>query len=137
LSYLLDTNIISQLTKPTPNSSVIDWLGAVEESETFLSVITLEEIRERIELLPQGRRKRNLDTWLARDLPERFAGRIIPIDDAIADRCGRMVASCRSEGSNPDALDALIAATALVHGMTVVTLNRKHFEPFPVSLITF
>jgi predicted nucleic acid-binding protein len=136
LSFLLDTNIISQLAKDTPNASVLRWLAFAADEE-YLSVISLQEIREGIELLPVGKRRRALELWLEDGLLGHYADHIVPVSIAIAQRCGRLVGSERRKGFQADLADAYIAATALEHGLTLATLNRKHFERFQLKLIQF
>ena len=91
MSFLLDTNVVSEWTKLRPNAGVMAWLADADEDQVFLSVVTLAELRHGIELLT-GRRRVSLDEWLRHDLALRFEGRIIPIEPAIADEWGRLVA---------------------------------------------
>jgi len=102
-----------------------------------VSAISIEEIREGIELLPDGKRKLALDAWLDPGVTGRFAGRILAVDERIADRAGRMGARCRSGGHTPDLTDTLIAATAEVHGLTIATLNRKDFARLGARMVSF
>ena len=128
MSFLLDTNVVSEWTKPRPNAGVVEWLARVEEDEVFLSVVTVAEIRHGIERLPAGDRRRRLDEWLRNDLALRFEGRIIGVGGAIADEWGRMIARREVRGRPMSAMDALIAATAQVHDLTVVTRNAADFQ---------
>jgi toxin FitB len=128
VSYLLDTNVVSEWTKPRPNPGVIEWLSQVAEDEVFLSVVTFAELRHGIERLPAGRRRRRLDKWLRGELALRFEGRIVPIDGPIADEWGRLVARQEARGRPIAAMDGLIAATAQVHALTLVTRNAKDFR---------
>jgi predicted nucleic acid-binding protein len=128
VSFLLDTNVVSEWTKPRPNPGVIEWLTQVEEDEVFLSVVTFAELRHGIERLPAGARRRRLDEWLRSELPLRFEGRIAPIDGAVADEWGRVVAQREASGRPIQAMDALIAATAQVHSLTLVTRNASDFQ---------
>jgi len=128
VSFLLDTNVVSEWTKPRPNAGVVEWLARVEEDEVFLSVVTVAEIRHGIERLPAGDRRRRLDEWLRNDLALRFEGRIIGVGGAIADEWGRMIARREVRGRPMSAMDALIAATAQVHDLTVVTRNAADFQ---------
>jgi predicted nucleic acid-binding protein len=128
VSYLLDTNVVSEWTKPRPNAGVVRWLKAVNEEEVFLSVVTFTELRYGIERLAAGSRRKRLDEWLRSELPLRFEGRIAPVDGAVADEWGRLVARHESGGRPIHAMDALIAATAQVHGLTLVTRNTSDFE---------
>jgi len=126
--YLLDTNVVSEWTKPRPNPGVVEWLAQVDEDEVFLSVVTFAELRHGIERLPAGRRRRQLDAWLRGELAQRFEGRIALIDGAIADEWGRLVARHEARGRRIDAMDGLIAATAQVHALTLVTRNAADFQ---------
>ncbi len=105
--------------------------------DLYLSVTTLAEIRAGIELLAESKRRRQLESWLERDLPLAFAGRILPVTAEVADQAGRLVAAGRQKGAEPELADALIAATALVHGLRVATLNGKHFQLLGAGLVTF
>ena len=128
MSYLLDTNVVSEWTKPRPNPGVIEWLKEVDEDGVFLSVVTFAELRHGIERLAAGTRRKKLDEWLRSELPLRFEGRIALIDGAVADECGRLVARHEAAGRPIHAMDALIAATAQIHGLTLVTRNVSDFE---------
>jgi toxin FitB len=129
MNFLLDTNVVSEWIKPRPNSGVVAWLAQVDEDRTFLSVITLTEIRYGIQSMAAGRRRNQLNAWLEDDLPERFAGRILAIDNAVADACGRIAARAEANGRRIEAMDGFLAATAEIHGLTLVTRNASHFEP--------
>jgi hypothetical protein len=128
VSFLLDTNVVSEWTKPRPHPGIVAWLADVDEDRVFLSVVTLAEIRHGIERLPAGARKRRLDTWLRDELPLRFEGRILPIDAVVADRWGQVVARREATGRPIGAIDAFIAATANVHGLQLVTRNEPDFQ---------
>ncbi len=128
MSFLLDTNVVSEWTKPLPNPGVIEWLAKVDEDAVFLSVVTFAELRHGIERLPAGARRRRLDDWLRSELPLRFEGRIVLVDGAVADEWGRLVARHDARGRPIQAMDALIAATAQVHGLTLVTRNASDFQ---------
>jgi predicted nucleic acid-binding protein len=128
VSYLLDTNVVSEWTKPRPNPGVIEWLSQVAEDDVFLSVVTFAELRHGIERLPAGRRRRQLDKWLRGELALRFEGRIVLIDGAIAHEWGRLVARQEARGRPIAARDGLIAATAQVHALTLVTRNAADFQ---------
>jgi len=137
VSFLLDTTVLSEYTKPKPHVGLRSWLSSTVPSSLFLSTITIFETRVGIELMPEGKRKRLLALWLEVDVPAVYRGRILAVDNAVADRAGRLVATARSKGWNDLEMDALIAATASVHGMKIVTLNRKHFERLGVDLVMF
>ena len=128
MNFLLDTNVISEPMKARPNAGVLAWLAQIDEDTVFLSVVTITELRYGIERLASGRRRDRLDGWLRKDLISRFGERIFPVDPEIADACGRLVARCESLGRPIEPRDAFIAATAEVHGLTLVTRNASDFE---------
>lgn len=128
MSFLLDTNVISEWMKPQPNSGVVAWLANVEEDRVFISVVTLTEVRYGIERMAAGSRRKRLEHWLQRELPVRFDGRILPVDAAVADASGRVAARSEAAGRPIEAIDAFIAATAEVHRLTLVTRNQSDFQ---------
>ena len=113
------------------------WLSQLHEEEAFLSVVTLQELRTGVELLPAGRKRRDIESWLTSGVRQRYAGRILPITEESANECGRLIARGKLQGALPETNDALLAATALVHGLQIATLNRKHFERLGVKLADF
>ena len=123
--FLLDTNVISELVKPRPDPTVTRWIDATDESLLWLSVLTLGEIRKGIVSLPDASRRVSLETWLDHELVLRFAGRILVIDQAIADRWGRIAAKAVARKSPLPVIDGLLAATAMQHNLTLVTRNTK------------
>jgi toxin FitB len=136
MSFLLDTNVVSEWLKPRPNPGVVLWLQTVDENETFLSVVTITELRYGIEHMPPGARQKRLDDWLREELMARFEGRTLPVDLAIADECGRLVARCEGKGRPIEPRDAFIAATSEIYGLTLVTRNTSHFQPAVKSIFT-
>ncbi|BAT58200.1 toxin FitB [Variibacter gotjawalensis] len=88
MSWLLDTNVISEVRRPSPEPKVIRWLNEVDEDRVYLSVATIAELRRGIALLGDGRRRESLATWLDEELPGRFADRVLSIDGRIANRGG-------------------------------------------------
>jgi len=125
LSYLVDTNVLSELRRRDPDVNVVRWLEARPATTLYLSVLTLGELRKGIEALPHGARKRRLLDWLEVELPGFFAGRVLPIDARVADRWGHLVA----QAARPvPTVDSLLAATALTHGLTLVTRNLRDFQ---------
>jgi len=136
MKFLLDTNVISEPMKARPNAGVLAWLAQIDEDSVFLSVVTITELRYGIERLASGRRRERLDGWLRKDLSSRFGERILPVDLEIADACGRLVARCESLGRPIEPRDAFIAATAEVHGLTLVTRNASDFETTVKAIVT-
>ena len=121
--FLLDTNIISELVKRQPASKVVEWVQATEENLLFLSVLTVGEIRKGIAGLRQGKRRSRLEAWLETSLRSRFSERILPIDQAVAERWGVITAAASVRGLPLSVIDGLLAATALQHNLTLVTRN--------------
>jgi toxin FitB len=135
VSFLLDTNVVSEWARPRPDLGVTTWLAAVDENRAFLSVVTLAELRHGIERLPAGGRRRRLDAWLREELSTRFEGRVLAIDTMVADVWGRLVAHRRRSGRPISAMDAFIAATAVIHDLSLVTRNVADFEGTAVPLV--
>lgn len=135
MSYLLDTVTVSEWAKPRPDPGVVDWLAEVDEDRTFLSVLTLGELRRGVERLAAGRRRSQLAVWLAEQLPDRFEGRLLPVEPGVADAWGRLAARLERQGRKVGAVDALIAATAEVHELQIVTRNVADFEPTGVAVV--
>jgi toxin FitB len=125
VSFLLDTNVVSEIARPRPERAVLAWFEAAADSQLHLSVLSLGEIRKGVDRLPAGARRTRLTTWLEGELPAWFGARLLPIDAAVADRWGRLLAATER---SPPAIDSLLAATALVHGLTLVTRNVADFE---------
>ena len=101
----------------------------------YLSVISLAELRQALGRMPVGKKKLAIAHWLEGTILPHFQDRILPVTAEIAASCGDMLATGRISGSSPDPFDTLIAATARVHGFSVVTLNRKHFASLNVPLV--
>lgn len=135
MTYLLDTNIVSEWVKPQPHPQVVAWLQEVDEQQVFLSVASLAEIRRGVELLPPGKRRDRLAAWLAGELPARFEGRVLDIDSQVAEAWGRVMAQAQKTGRHVGAMDAFFAATALVHRLTLATRNVRDFEDIGISLV--
>jgi predicted nucleic acid-binding protein len=125
--FLLDTNIPSEQSRPRPEPLVEQWLFAQPDHSVFLSVVTTGELRKGIALLPTSKRQNELAGWLDYHLVPKFAGRILPVTQRIADRWGTLSASRQLSGTPLGIPDGLIAATALEHGLTLVTRNVKDF----------
>lgn len=135
MSFLLDTNVVSEWVKPQPNPHVVAWLAGVDEDRVFLSVASLAEIRQGIELLPLGKRRDRLFGWLTGDLIARFEGRILDIDRRISEAWGIVMARGQKAGLIVHVMDAFFAATAEVHELTLVTRNVQHFLKLGTRLL--
>jgi predicted nucleic acid-binding protein len=132
--WLIDTNIVSEWVKPRPDAGIVSWLDEVDEDRVFLSVVSLAEIRFGVERLSPGRRRIRLDLWLREELPERFEGRVVPVDERIADACGRLLARARQASRGLGAMDALIAATCLACDLVLAIRNLADFDGLGVEL---
>ena len=128
--YLLDTNVISEVRKPRPHGAVLAWLASLPRNQVSLSAVTIGELQTGIELTRrQDSAKADLiEAWLKQILVE-YA--VIPMDSS----CFRQWAKFMSGRSGDQTNDAMIAATARVHGLTVVTRNVRDFEPFDVPVL--
>lgn len=125
--FLLDTNVISEPKRLRPDEGVIDWLGRQLLSDLHISVITIGELRRGIVRLEPGRRRDDLDFWLE-DMILRYEERILSVDLDVTERWASLAEINRAAGRPSEMTDELIAATAHVHGLTVVTRNVRHFE---------
>ncbi len=127
MSFLLDTNAVSEALKPRPDDGFKAWVGAQDAFELNISVLTFGEIRRGARLLPQGGRRAQIESWLA-EAPNLFHDRILDVDLEVAGVWADIAARHRSLGKVVGAIDELIAATALVHDLAVVTRNGRHFD---------
>jgi toxin FitB len=123
--FLLDTNVISELAKAKPEPRVTKWIEKTDETLLYLSVLTLGEIRKGIASQPQSTHRAALEIWINHDLVLRFSGRILPIDEHVADRWGRIAGSAAAKKSPLPVIDGLFAATAQHHNLILVTRNTR------------
>lgn len=135
MNYLLDTNVISELTTNDPDSNVVAWLENIDQENIFLSVITIGELKKGIEKLSGSKRKKDLVSWLENDLLVRFGERIVPLDLPVMLLWGTMIAELEKAGTPLPAIDSLLAASAAQKGLTLVTRNIKDFEPAGIPLM--
>jgi hypothetical protein len=134
VNLLLDTNVLSEVQRPAPDPKVLGWLDTVDEDRVFISVASIAELRRGVALMDDGRRRATLIGWLANDLPARFAERILPIDQAVAERWGDLMAQSRRSAVALSVMDGFFAATALTRDLTLATRNVRDFAPFGVRL---
>jgi predicted nucleic acid-binding protein len=133
--FLFDTCAISEVVKQSPNRGLAQWVRAADPMTTFLSVMSIGEVRKGIEKRPIDKRRAFLEAWLVGDLARMFAGRVLSIDVDTADHFCRIKAATESRGITVGVIDALIGATALRHNLTVVTRNAGDFESLGVSVV--
>ncbi len=131
MSYLIDTNVLSELRRKSPDPGVVAWFSQRPATTLYLSVLTLGEIRKGIEGVDDEIRRQALLDWLETELPTFFTGRILSIDGAVADRWGRLIAAA---GRPLPVIDSLLAATALEHDLVLITRNIKDFSGLPVQI---
>ena len=134
MNYLLDTCIISELIKTRPYTKVVKWVQSIDESSTFISVLTIGEIYKGISKLGASRKKRTLQEWIDKELYPRFDNRIIPISIEIAEIWGEIQGKAEQRGESMPAIDSLIAATAIAYDLTVVSRNASDMEKSGVSV---
>ena len=132
--YLLDTNIISDISKPVPSESLIAWMAARNDSELFIASLTVAEIRRGILEKPAGRKRDQLDAWFSG--PEGpsalFAGRVLSFDEKAGLIWAQLMAPGTARGRPRSALDTIVAATAVANDCVVVTDNEKDFTDVEV-----
>lgn len=133
MNVLIDTNVLSEVRRPAPDRKVLAWLDGLDEDRAFISVASIAELRRGVALMDDGGRRTLLSAWLAQDLPARFAGRILSIDPAIAERWGDLMAQAQKRGFALSVMDGFFAATALAKELLLATRNTKDFAPLGVS----
>jgi toxin FitB len=128
--YLLDTNIISDITKPNPSESLLGWMGVQSDNDLFISCLTVAEIRRGILDKPKGKKRERLEAWFAGpESPQSlFKGRILPFDEKAALVWARLMSEGRAAGKPRSDLDMIIAAVAETNECVIVTDNEKHFS---------
>jgi len=132
LSYLVDTNVLSELRNRRADPRVVTWMQARPRQSLYLSVLSLGEIRKGIESVADPAFRQILTDWLEVELPNYFLGRLLSIDEQVADRWGRVQACA---GRTLPVIDGLLAATALHHDLTLVTRNVRDFSGLGIHLV--
>ena len=125
MSYLLDTNVVSELVRPKPDPDVLAWFDRTPDNVLHLSVLSLGEIRKGVENLDASPRREKLRVWLEQELTDWFGDRLLPVDRGVADRWGIMLSLA---GRPAPTIDSLLAATALHHNLRMVTRNVDDFR---------
>lgn len=127
MNYLLDTCAISETTKPRPARAFVEWLRQRDPESLFVSVLTIGELEKGIERLPGTTKRNQLRTWFEK-LRFELHDRILPVNETIAVEWGRLLANSERRGRSLPVVDALLGATAIVHGLTLVTRNTSDIE---------
>lgn len=135
MTYLLDTNVLSNSFDRRPNQGVIEWMRALREPQTFTSAVCIGELFRGLVRFPEGERRRRLGAWLRRVADGDDVLVVLPVTVEVAERWGLLVGSLEASGLTPPGSDSLIAATALAHNLTVVTRNSRDFERCGVSVL--
>ncbi len=134
--YLLDTCVLSEVVRPSPDENVIRWMAAFPDfMRLHLSSITIGELQKGISKLGRTAKAKRLQHWLDEDAQDWFAGRIVPFDGACARIWGEKTAECDKKGCSRPTLDAMIAATAIAKNFTLVTRNVSDMEGMGVAVL--
>ncbi len=135
MRYLLDTNILSNVTKLTPSESLMTWMAEQADQDLFIASLTVAEIRRGVLEKPAGKRRNELETWFSGpEGPQAlFAGRVLPFDEKAGLIWARLMADGKAKGRPRSGLDTIIAAVAEANGCVVVTDNEKDF--FDIEII--
>ena len=136
MSFLLDTNVVSEPTRRRPDVQVMAWFAAQADETLFMSVLTLAELRRGILLLDEGKKRRALLRWLEGEIEPGFGDRTLGVDAAVARAWAGMQHDAARQGRTLPVMDSLFAATALAHGLTLVTRNTADFASTGVPLIS-
>ena len=123
MRFLLDTSLISELVRARPEKKVVAWVGSVDDDLLALSVLTIGELHKGAAKLAPGPHQLKLARWIDQELRLRFQGRVLPVTEEVAGVWGRLSGEAEALGKKLPVIDALLGATALVHGLTVVTRN--------------
>jgi predicted nucleic acid-binding protein len=132
---LLDTNVVSEPLRPTPDARVIEWIDAQPLETLYLSAITVAELRAGVALLPTGKRRSNLHGYLEKQVLPMFAGRVLPFDMACTNAYSELLAKVRAAGRGIETADAFIAAVAIANGFTVATRDTSPFQAAGLTVI--
>jgi predicted nucleic acid-binding protein len=133
--FLLDTNVLSEIPRPQPERLVLEWINMLAEDRSFVSVLSLGELRRGTALLVESRQRRKLEQWLEDEVVPGFAGRVLPVTAQVADLWGTLSAERQLRGVPLSVADGLIAATAVVHGLTLATRNEKDFRGLGLTVV--
>ncbi|HMJ08809.1 MAG TPA: type II toxin-antitoxin system VapC family toxin [Pyrinomonadaceae bacterium] len=134
MSYLLDTNVISEPSRKRPDQKVLQWLASVEDGETYLSALTVGEMKKGAVKLSSGRNSALVQGYVEK-VRNRFVGRILSITEDTFLVWGRMIAEFEQKGIVRPILDSLLEATALEHDLVLVTRNVRNFHGSSVTIL--
>jgi len=129
VSFLIDTCVISELTKRKPSARVAKWIREQEETSLFISTLVLGELARGVSRLKDSSKKRRLQAWVYTDLPDRFRGRVLDVTPEVALQWGSLSGELETSGRTIPIVDGLLGATAIVHSLVVVTRNTEDIRP--------
>lgn len=135
MSFLLDTCAISELTKKSPNEGFLRWIANQEEYHLYLSVLTIGELTKGIKKSNDDSKQAPLQKWIEQDLKNRFQHRLLPINIEICEKWGTLLGEAERVGVKLPTIDALIASTAYVHNLKIVTRNVLDFEKCKIDIV--
>ena len=135
MTILLDTNVLSEVLRASPDQAVLDWFLRQQEDELYVSAVTQAEMLLGVRLLPQGKRRQRLDDSMRGLFESDFAGRVLPFDSTSAVHYVEIVAARRRAGRSISQFDAQIAAIALQHDAPLATRNLRDFDGCGLRLI--
>lgn len=135
MKYLLDTNVISEFISKNPNQKVVKYILTLDETDLYLSAITIGEIKAGIEKLDNSRKKETLLRWLEKDLLNRFKNKIIPVDTDVMLKWGEINNRLKKLGTPLPIMDSLIGTSCEVYNMTLLTRNEKDFKNINIQII--
>ena len=135
MKYLLDTNIISEFISQNPNQKVVKYILTLNETDLYLSAITIGEIKAGIEKLDASRKKETLTQWLEKDLLIRFENRIVFIDTDVMLKWGEINNRLKKSGTPLPIMDSIIGASCEVFNMTLITRNEKDFKKIYTKIV--
>ena len=128
MNWLFDTCVLSEIIRPKPALNVIKWIGTIPGENVFISVLTLGELYKGFHKVADSRKGEKLIKWLETDIITGFGNRVLPVDKTIVMTWGELCAEAEIKGRPRPEIDSLVAATARVHHLTLVTRNASDFQ---------
>jgi len=135
MNWLFDTCVVSEMIRPKSSSKVLEWIARIPEEDAYISVLTLGELHKGIQKIEDAQRANRMKFWLDTDVIVRFGNRILPVTDDVAMAWGTLCAETEKRGVTRPATDALLAATARVHHLTLATRNVSDFLYTGISVV--
>ncbi len=134
MRFLLDTCVLSEPFRREPNRKVMEWLRSVDQTSLYTPAVVIGELRKGLAKMPECNKKTTLANWID-DYLAYYSGNIVPFDSNVAVKWGDLVGKLETSGKRPPVIDSQIAATALYHGMTLVTRNVQDMEATGVAIL--